>query len=200
MARVRSIFILLCLMTTALPNGRAERPVPALSNGVETPSLCDFDSLPPAIRSRLKTDFSSWKIQEPKDLSEYTRKTWVGRKPSMCPGIAVGLFQSAKTASYAFLLVRREHPDAGYRFTVFTPNTGQPTYGVVPVEQSDSPGASNYFIRKVPASQFFSSESKKKFHLEAGDCILMVDSAEQEYGTDIYFWANGRYQHEPVDD
>jgi hypothetical protein len=83
---------------------------------------------------------------------------------------------------------------------VFTTIPGQLTYGVVSVEQSDSAGASNYFIRKVPASQFFSSESKKKFHLEASDCILMVDSAEQEYGADIYFWANGRYQHEPVDD
>ena len=28
----------------------------------------------------------------------------------------------------------------------------------------------------------------------------MTDSAEQEYEADIYFWSNGRYRQEPVDD
>jgi hypothetical protein len=26
-----------------------------------------------------------------------------------------------------------------------------------------------------------------------------VDAAENEYETDVYFWANGAYQHQPVD-
>ncbi len=61
-------------------------------------------------------------------------------------------------------------------------------------------GASNYFIRKVLISRFFSAESKRKFQVQVTEAILMVDSAEQEYEADIYFWSNGRFRREPVDD
>jgi hypothetical protein len=188
------------LIAAALANGRAKPSLETAPTLAEAPDLCNLGSVPSEIQNRLKADFASWKIQEPENLSDYSRKTWAGRKPPTCPGIAVGLFQSAKTASYAFLLVPRDHPDTGYRFVVFTLKSAQASYEATSLEQSDTPGASSYFIRKVPASQFFSSESKKRFHLGATECILMVDSAEQEYGTDIYFWANGHYQHEPVDD
>ena len=112
----------------------------------------------------------------------------------------MGLFQSAKTLSYALLLVPIEHPDAGYRFLVFSSKTGQPSYETTVVEKSDDHGASNYFIRKVSISKYFSEESKRKFQVQATDAILMVDSAEQEYEADIYFWSNGRFRREPVDD
>jgi hypothetical protein len=187
-------------MTTALANGRAEHSLTALTRAAEGPPLCNLGSVPSDIQSRLKTDFGSWKIQEPENLSEYTRKTWAGKKPPACPGIAAGLFQSAKTPSYAVLLVPIDHPDAGYRFLVFSRKTGQNSYETTVVEKSDDHGASSYFIRTVSVRQFFSEQSKKKFQVEAADCILMVDSAEQEYGTDIYFWSNGHFRHEPVDD
>jgi hypothetical protein len=61
-------------------------------------------------------------------------------------------------------------------------------------------GASNYFIRKVAVSRFFNEESKKKFQLQATEAILMVDSAEQEYEADLYFWSDGRFQQQPVDE
>jgi len=187
-------------MTTALANGRAERSLPTTARGFEGPALCNFGSLPSDIQNRLKADFGSWKIQEPENLSDYTRKTWAGRKPPACPGIAVGLFQSVRTPSYAVLLVPRHHQDAGYRFVVFSLKSGQQSYEAIPLEESDDPGASNYFIRKSPISRFFDNGSKKKFHVQATECILMVDSAEQEYGSEVYFWSNGQFQHEPVDD
>ena len=31
------------------------------------------------------------------------------------------------------------------------------------------------------------------------EAILMVDSAENEYEADVYFWANNKFQQEPVD-
>jgi hypothetical protein len=112
----------------------------------------------------------------------------------------VGLFQSAKTPSYAVLLVPIDHPDAGYRFLVFSRKTGQPSYETTVVEKSDDHGTSNYFIRKVPISRFFNEEYKRKFQIQATDAILMVDSAEQEYEADIYFWSNGRFQQQSVDE
>ncbi len=166
----------------------------------QSPTLCKVESLPSDIQNRLKEEFGSWKIQEPKNLSEHARKTWEGKKPPACPGIAVGLFQSAKTPSYAVLLVPVDHPDAGYRFLVFNRKTDLPSYEPTVLEHSDDHGASNYFIRKVPISEFFGAESKRKFQVQATEAIVMVDSGEQEYEADIYFWSNGRYRQEPVDE
>jgi hypothetical protein len=196
----RSTLAFIFLMTAALVFGETGSPSPVPARAAEGPSLCNLGSLPSDIQNRLKGEFGSWKVQEPENLSEYTRKTWAGKKLPGCPGIAVGLFQSAKTPSYTVLLVPIDHPDAGYRFLVFSSKTGQPSYETTVVEKSDDHGASNYFIRKVPVSRYFSEESKRKFQVQATEAILMVDSAEQEYETDIYFWSNGRFRREPVDD
>jgi lipopolysaccharide export system protein LptC len=88
----------------------------------------------------------------------------------------------------------------GYRFLVFSRKTGQPSYEATVVEQSDDKGASNYFIRKVAVSRFFNEESKRKFQVQAAEAILMVDSAETEYEADLYFWSNGRFQQQAVDE
>ncbi len=200
MTGLRSTLGLIFLKTAALVFGQVGSPSPVPVRAAQEPALCNLGSLPSDIQNRLKSDFGSWKIQEPENLSEYTRKTWAGKKPPACPGIAVGLFQSAKTPSYALLLVPIEHPDAGYRFLVFSRKTGQSSDESTVVEKSDDHGASNYFIRKVPISKFFGEESKRKFQVQATEGIVMTDSAEQEYEADIYFWSNGRYRQEPVDD
>jgi hypothetical protein len=141
-----------------------------------------------------------WKIQESENLSENARKTSAGRKPPACPGIAMGLFQDAKTSSYAVLLVPVSQPNAGYRFLVFSRKTGELSYEPTVIEQFDDHGSSNYFIRKVSISDFFDAESKKKFQVQATEGIEMIDSAENEYGAEIYFWSNGHFRREPVDD
>jgi hypothetical protein len=112
----------------------------------------------------------------------------------------VGLFQAVKTPSYALLLVPVDHPDAGYRFLVFSRKTGLSSYESTVVEQSDDHGASNYFIRKVLISKFFGEQATRKFQVQATEGIVMTDSAAQEYEADIYFWSDGRYRQEPVDD
>src|SRR6266849_6945325 len=114
MTGLRSTLALIFLMTAALVFGERGLPSPVLARTAEGPSPCSLlGSLPSDIQNRLKGEFGSWKVQEPENLSEYTRKTWVGKNPPGCPGIAVGLFQSAKTPSYALLLVPIDHPDAG---------------------------------------------------------------------------------------
>lgn len=199
MTGLHSTLGLIFLMTTALVFGETGSPSPLLARTAEGPVPCNFSSLPSDVQNHLKVDFGSWKVQEPENLSEHARKTWAGKKLPGCPGIAVGLFQSAKTPSYALLLVPIDHPDAGYRFLVFSRKTAQPAYETTVVEKFDDHGASNYFIRRVPISEFFSEQSKGKFQVQATEAILMVDSAEQEYEANVYFWSNGRYRQEPVD-
>ena len=173
---------------------------PVAAKTTDESTSCGSASLPADLQSRLKADYGTWKIQEVQTLSEHARKTWEGKKPPACPGAAVGLFQGTKTRSYAVLLVPSDHPDAGYRLLVFSRKDGQSPYEATVVEQSDDKGASNYFIRKVPISRFFDEASKKKFQVQAAEAILMVDSAEQEYEADLYFWSNGRFQQHPVDE
>lgn len=84
----------------------------------------------------------------------------------------MGLFQSAKQASYAVLLVPSDQPDVGYRFVVFNPQLETSAYQELTVEKSDVHGASNFFIQKVPVSKFFDEASKKKFQVQATEAIL----------------------------
>jgi len=67
------------------------------------------------------------------------------------------------------------------------------------VEQFDDGGADNFFIHGVQISRFFDEQSKRTFQVYARECILLVDSAESEYETDLYFWSNSRYERQPVD-
>jgi hypothetical protein len=147
----------------------------------------------------LKAQFSSWKIQEPDNLSERARESWESDKPAACPGLATGRFQGSTESSYALLLVPIARPDAGYRFVVFSREVGQAEYRFDLVEQWDGAGASNYYVHKVRTRDFFSQESKRKFNANMPEAILFVDSAENEYEADVYFWTNGRYDHQWVD-
>jgi hypothetical protein len=159
---------------------------------------CSSDALPVAIQGQLKTDFASWKIQEAKDLSSSARKRWESMKVRECPGIAFGEFETANKA-YAVLLVPVDHPDTAYRFVVFSANEGQPFHRLL-VEKLEGAGAANYFIHRVPIADFFSEVWKRKLHVNAKGGILLVDAGTTEYETDVYFWSEGRYQHQPVDE
>jgi hypothetical protein len=110
----------------------------------------------------------------------------------------VGRFENATTPSYAVLLVPKRHAWAGYKFLVFGPEGGQPPYEMRLVD-SGTTGDGNFFVRSAGISKFFDEQSRRKFKVQTDECVLLVDAAENEYETDVYFWANGAYQHQPVD-
>jgi hypothetical protein len=173
---------------------------PTSARAIAEPSLCALSYLPSEIQNRLKEEYGSWKIQEPTDLSQRAREAWEPeKKPLACPGIAVGHFESAKSLSYAVLLVPTGHPDEGYRFLVFSQRLGQPGYEVRVLDKLDKKGAANYYVQSAPISKFFDEASRKKFQAHTTDGILLTDSGENEYGVEVYFWSGGNYRHEPID-
>ena len=196
---LRMILSLMFLLPSALIFGQRGLPptMPAKPGG--GPALCKLESLPQDVQRSLKEEFESWKVQEPSDLSAQARERWKSEKPLECPGIAVGQFESGQTPSCAVLLVPRGHSDAGYKLIVFGPKTGQPSSELMVIEQSEDSGAANFFIHRVRINKFFGEQSRKKFHVQANDGILLADAEEKQYETDVYFWANGSYQHQPVD-
>jgi hypothetical protein len=173
----------------------ASLPLPARENSDRT--SCSVEGLPASIQGQLKADFASWRIQEAKDLSSSARERWASTKPSECPGIAVGEFETVNSA-YAVLLVPVDNPDKAYRFLVFGGSDGQPHHKLV--EQWDGGGAANYFIQKTQIDHWFNKAWKLKLHVTTNEGILFVDAGEAEYEADVYFWARGDYQHQWVDD
>lgn len=194
MSALRTVLSVIFLLPLVGSQGTAKA---AQANKAEAPALCK--PLPSDIQQRLGEKFGSWKIQETKDLSTTARERSKSERPQQCPGIAVGRFADGATLSYAVLLVPREDSDAGYKFLVFSPTPGKSSFEMTVVEQSDRAGAANFFIHRVPISKFFSESSRKKFGVATSEGILLADAGAKEYETDVYFWANGSYQHQPVD-
>jgi hypothetical protein len=186
--RIRSLSVALKLMILLVSQSTLVRGV-----------VCNSSALPSDITKHIKNEFSSWKIQEPPDLSPSARAWWEAEKPLECPGIAAGRFENANGLSYAVLLVPAGHRDAGYRFLIFSRKSRQPSYEVKVLEQWDGGGADNFLIRTVRISKFFDAQSRKRFDAQTIEGILLVDSAEKEYGVDVYFWSNGSYKHESLD-
>jgi hypothetical protein len=189
---------LMFLLTAAPAFGQQGSSPPAPAKSSEESALCKLESLPPDVQSRVKGEFGSWKIQEAAALSPRARERWQSEKPLACPGIAVGQFENVKMPSYAVLLVPQVHTDAGYKFLVFTPKAGQASFEMRAADSGDG-GAANFFIHATPISKFFDEASRKKFQAHTVDGILLLDSAENEYEVDVYFWSDGHFRHNPID-
>lgn len=162
-------------------------------------SACDLTALPIELQQRLKTEFSSWKIQDASSLTKNARERWQSEKPLACPGIAIGNFENPTRTSYALLLVPLRNSDAAYRFVAFTPN--KEAHGdITIIESFDGPGAANGFICRVFLTQMFNADWRRKLKVVGPDGILFVDAGINEYEADVYFWSDGKYHHEPIDD
>lgn len=187
----RALFFLLVLTL-----GWAEGSLAGKQGG--SPDLCGVESLPPEIQTRLKIEFTSWRIEDTDGLSTYTRERWKSEKPLRCPGLATGQFGDNDIPSYAILVVPKINPQSAYKFLIFTRLSGQQFY-TSEVLDSGNTGADNFFIHAISLSKFFDKRSRLKFHAPSRDGILLVDAAENEYEVDVYFRADHIFTHQPID-
>lgn len=157
--------------------------------------LCRIDTLPQDIRGSLSRNFSSWKVQEPADLSLRARTRWGAERPLTCPGIAAGHFQDPKSPSYALLLVPANHVSSAFKLLIYTQQSG-PYFGFKAVGQEDV-GASDVFISTVPTGRFFESTSKWVAHSKLTEAVMLVDSASTE--SFVYVWSEASYERTQVD-
>jgi hypothetical protein len=179
--------------------GQQRPPLPGPAKSTEKLSLCNPGSLPDDVQNHLGGELNAWRIQGPADLGPDARERWESEKPLQCPGIAVGHFEDDKTLSYAVLLVPQSRSGTGYKFVVFSAKAGQSSYGMRVADQSAASEASNYFIHEVEINKFFDEKSKRKFQVQTRQGILLVGSGKIGYEADIYFWAGGKYEGQPVD-
>lgn len=196
---MRFVAFAILFLAPALGAPKQHSTSPATSKPTEVANLCKPEFLPKDIQSHLKEQYSSWKVQEPDNLNSNARERWESEIPLQCPGIAIGHFDSPRTVSYALLLHPQSRSVAGYKFLVFSPKLGQQSYGMNVLDQADKEGSGNYFIHTVAFSKFFDGKSREKFQLQTDEAIIFVDSGENEYESDVYFFAKSGYMHQPVD-
>jgi hypothetical protein len=168
-----------------------------ISNDQDVTS-CSPDMLPPELCDRLKVEFTSWKIQEVANLSEWAKARWQDEKPLRCPGIAVGEFERPNQLSYAVLLVPIKNPGSADRFLIFTPGEGKSS-SVLRQLEAHKGGVENYLIHSVTISRMFSPVWMTKLQITTKEAVLFFDSGENEIGTGIYFWSRGEFREDSVD-
>ena len=170
---------------------------PTLASAQGSPVHCDLSGLPATIQATLQSRVPAWRIQQPADLGPDARETWKGTKPPGCPGVAVGKFENSNV-SYAVLLVPVIHPDSAYKFLALS--TEAPSkFTLTVIEEWKGRGASNYFLHTERVKKWFDSNWIRKLYVEAEDGILFVDAGSKEFEADLYFSADGRFQHDWVD-
>lgn len=194
---MRSVPLLSILVSAGLVGGL--NPPATTSAAQETTISCKLETLPSDVQGQLKEDLGAWKIEEPDDLGRNARERWGGERPLQCPGIAIGQFENNKSEVYAVLLVHRTRGVAGHKFLAFSAKDGSVTYVKRVLDQSNDLAAGNVFIRKMAIGKFFDAASKRRFNALPRDVILFVDSGENEYEADVFFWAKGSYEHSFVD-
>jgi hypothetical protein len=160
-------------------------------------ATCQTQSLPKQVRDILKGEFTTWKIQQPSNLSPSAFTRWKGEKPLSCPGIALGKFETDTENSYAILLVPKEK-SKGYIFVVFSEDSTR-YYSARVLDKSDEAMGENFLIHGAKVTQFFDDKSRTKFDVKTHEGILFIDAGEAEYEADFYFWTAGSFRHEPVD-
>ena len=189
LVRVLSMVVSANLLMSGAPPSRAAGTTPD-----ELLGLCRTDALPQDIRGSLSRNFSSWKVQEPTDLSLRARTRWGAERPLTCPGIAAGHFQDPKSPSYALLLIPANHVSNAFKLLIYTQQAG-PYFGFKAVGQEDM-GASDVFIAAVPTGRFFDSSSKWAAHSKVTESVMLVDSAAT--ASFVYVWSDASYERTQV--
>ena len=159
------------------------------------PDVCGQIQLPAKMKLLLERSYGAWTIQNEGLLSKTARERWSAEMPLACPGAVAGAFFPGRSPEYVFLLVPLKREDSGYRVIA----VGDESRAEV-IESWDGEGSSNYFLQKVRTADYFSREKAKKFQPQSKDSFLLIDSAEHEYGADLYFWTGGRFRNDPVDE
>ena len=190
LTRVLQVLVGCALLAGTTPSLQATAAEPD-----ELSALCKVESLPPDIRGSLSRNFSSWKIQEPADLSPRARTRWGEARPLTCPGIATGHFQDPKSASYALLLIPASHANSAYKVLIYTQQSGQQYYGFKAVAQLDS-GASDVFIQTVSTGSFPEATARWVAHSKINEALMLVDSGSS--ASYLSVWSGVSYEREQV--
>jgi hypothetical protein len=163
----------------------------------QSPSRCDEKTLPAAVMKLLNHEFPQWRPKQLSDIDEEDRKLWLdGPNREACPGIAIGHFESAKSLSYAFLLVPKADPTGGHKIIVFSKRTEKNIYSWTLIDHAETQTFSGVVISKAKPGKYKDWEGAKSAEIKTD--ALYVEWIGK--GSQLYYWSAGRYKKLQVSD
>jgi hypothetical protein len=161
-------------------------------------ALCQIETLPKDVRATLERRFYGWKVQDSSNLLPKARQKWASVAPLGCPGIAAGHYEDSRSVSYALLLVPVDRGDNGYKFLVFSAQSGQSFYGFKLLDQG-SVNASTFFIHAVAVDKALDSDMRKKLRPKGSDGISLAFADDRAPTKNVFFWTGQSYDHVQLD-
>ena len=160
--------------------------------------LCQVESLPQDIRATLERRFYGWKIQDSINLLPKARQQWSAIAPLACPGIAAGHFEDSRSVSYGLLLVPLDRGANGYKFLVFSAQSGQSFYGFKMLDQGTA-NASAFFVHTIALDKVLDSGQKKLLRPKGSAGVLLYSIDDKTSTQSVYFWTGASYDHAGAD-
>jgi hypothetical protein len=164
--------------------------VAACASAQSAGQACQVSALPEGVQSILVSEYPTWRIETLADLDADYQKAWTAKRPTECPGIAAGHFESKDDLSYALLLIPREKGRSGYRFLVVSRKSGKGAFSSTVLDQNDKETSGNPAIFHVDPGMAFNEEKFAAFKLKSEGIYFEFFEASGF----IYYWKHGRYQ------
>jgi hypothetical protein len=155
--------------------------------------------LPGEVSHTIAEQFKGWTVQNSAMLSATARVRWQSEKPVACPGVARGRYTGAKSSSFVVLVVGGPENQGHGKLVVFLQSAEHQGAYSAQVLDEMRVGAPNYFIHGAKVRRFFDAASVQRFRVAATDSIVLFDAGTDEYGTEVYFWTETGFHHEPID-
>lgn len=139
----------------------------------QSSSPCDEAALPTAVTGLLKNQFPEWRPKQVSDIDADNRQLWLyGPSGKACPGIAIGHFESAKSPSYAFLLVPRSDPNGGHKLVIVSRHINNDAYGFTLLDHAEEHTYSGLVISKAEPGTYKDWEGRKSIHIRTDALTL----------------------------
>lgn len=153
--------------------------------------VCADSALPDGVRAVLASEYGSWRIKTFADREPDYLKAWTAKRPTECPGIVAGHFETRDDLSYALLLIPRDETKSGYRFLVYSRRSNKGAFSATVLEQDDKETSGSPAIFHLDPGPAFNLEKFAAFKLKSEGIYLEFFEASGL----IYFWKHGHYEH-----
>lgn len=156
---------------------------------------CEAARLSTSVNAFLAARFQGWRPKTLGDMDADNQRLWEKAHPDMCPGIAIGHFESTDVTSFAILLVPAKNPSGGYKLVVLKPLRSD-NYAVRVLDHADTQAYDGLVITTADPGKYSDFSGTQSVTLKVNAVYLEWI----EKGAQLFYFANGRYHKLQVSD
>jgi hypothetical protein len=151
--------------------------------------------LPKGIADIIGSKYAGWRSEQISDLEVEDHELWAKAHGDICPGIAIGHFESNDRVTYAVLLLKKDAPNQGYKFLLFNENRSG-TFESILVGHAEGKNSGQPVISRVPPGEYLDPESGKSVKTKLDSVLIQWIEAAAE----LYYWSGSKYHRLQVQD